>query len=85
MCVQAGVPLTYGLTAAYSVALTGAAGPEAHGGAEPGPEWIALEAGDARHHHPFRWPYDRELVRRLSELAALDLVRRQLLGLPFPD
>jgi hypothetical protein len=47
--------------------------------------WIALDAGDARHQHGFRWPYDRELVRRLSELAALDLVRRQLLGLPFPD
>ena len=68
-----------------AVALTGAAGPEAHGGAEPGQVWIALDAGDARHQNGFRWPYDRELVRRLSELAALDLVRRQLLGLPFPD
>jgi nicotinamide-nucleotide amidase len=68
-----------------AVALTGAAGPEAHGGAEPGQVWIALDAGHARHQHGFRWPYDRELVRRLSELAALDLVRRQLLGLPFPD
>lgn len=68
-----------------AVALTGAAGPEAHGGAEPGQVWIALDAGDTRHQHGFRWPYDRELVRRLSELAALDLVRRQLLGLPFPD
>jgi nicotinamide-nucleotide amidase len=68
-----------------AVALTGAAGPEAHGGAEPGQVWIALDAGDARHQHGFRWPYDRELVRRLSELAALDLVRRQLLGLPLPD
>jgi nicotinamide-nucleotide amidase len=68
-----------------AVALTGAAGPEAHGGAEPGQVWIALDAGDAAHQHGFRWPYDRELVRRSSELAALDLVRRHLLGLPFPD
>jgi PncC family amidohydrolase len=68
-----------------AVALTGAAGPDAHGGAEPGQVWIALDAGDAAHQHGFRWPYDRELVRRLSELAALDLVRRHLLGLPFPD
>ena len=68
-----------------AVALTGAAGPEAHGGAEPGQVWIALDAVDAAHQHGFRWPYDRELVRRFSELAALDLVRRHLLGLPLPD
>ena len=68
-----------------AVSLTGAAGPEAHAGAEPGQVWIALDAADAAHQHGFRWPYDRELVRRSSELAALDLVRRHLLGLPLPD
>jgi nicotinamide-nucleotide amidase len=67
-----------------AVALTGAAGPEAHGGAEPGQVWIGLDADGAAHQHGFRWPYDRELVRRFSELAALDLVRRHLLGLPLP-
>jgi competence/damage-inducible protein CinA-like protein len=68
-----------------AVALTGAAGPERHGDAEPGQVWIALDAGGTAHQHGFRWPYDRELVRRFSELAALDLVRRHLLGLPLPD
>ncbi len=68
-----------------AVALTGAAGPERHGGADPGQVWIALDAEGTAHQHGFRWPYDRELVRRFSELAALDLVRRHLLGLPLPD
>ncbi len=68
-----------------AVALTGAAGPERHGGAEAGQVWIALDADGTAHQHGFRWPYDRELVRRFSEMAALDLVRRHLLGLPLPD
>jgi nicotinamide-nucleotide amidase len=68
-----------------AVALTGAAGPERHGAADPGQVWIALEAEGAAHQHGFRWPSDRELVRRFSELAALDLVRRHVLGLPLPD
>ena len=68
-----------------AVALTGAAGPEAHGGAEPGQVWIAIDANGTAHQHGFRWPYDRDLVRRFSELAALDLVRRQLLGLPLAE
>ncbi len=68
-----------------AVALTGAAGPEAHGGAEPGQVWIAIEAADLVHQHGFRWPFDRELVRRFSEMAALDVVRRYALGLPLPD
>jgi len=68
-----------------AVALTGAAGPEPHGGAEPGQVWIAIETDGFAHQHGFRWPYDRDLVRRFSELAALDLVRRHLIGLPLPD
>jgi nicotinamide-nucleotide amidase len=67
-----------------AIALTGAAGPEAHGGAEPGQVWIGLDADGVEHQHGFRWPFDRELVRRLAELAALDLVRRHLLGLGLP-
>ena len=31
-----------------AVSLTGAAGPEPHGGAEPGTVWIALDAADVR-------------------------------------
>jgi nicotinamide-nucleotide amidase len=67
-----------------AIALTGAAGPEAHGGAEPGQVWIGLDAYGVEHQHGFRWPFDRELVRRFAELAALDLVRRHLLGLGLP-
>ena len=66
-----------------AIALTGAAGPEAHGGAEPGQVWIALDADGVEHQHGFRWPFDRELIRRFAELAALDLVRRHLLELPM--
>jgi nicotinamide-nucleotide amidase len=65
--------------------LTGAAGPEPHGGAEPGQVWVALEAEGVRHALGFRWPGDRDLVRRFAEQAALDLVRRHLLGLALPQ
>ena len=66
-----------------AVALTGAAGPQAHGGAEPGQVWIALDAREVEHQHGFRWPFDRELIRRFAEMAALDVLRRHLLGLPL--
>jgi nicotinamide-nucleotide amidase len=68
-----------------AVGLTGAAGPEPHGGAEPGRVWVALETTGERHQRGLRWPGDRELVRRFAEQAALDLVRRHLAGLPLPD
>jgi len=68
-----------------AVALTGAAGPEAHGGVEPGQVWIGLDADGVEHQYGFRWPFDRELIRRFAEMAALDLVRRHLLGLSFGD
>ncbi len=66
------------------VALTGAAGPEPHGGAEPGVVWVALEGDGLAHERSLRWPGDRAFVRRLAEQAALDLVRRHLAGLPLP-
>jgi nicotinamide mononucleotide (NMN) deamidase PncC len=67
-----------------AVSLTGVAGPDAHGGAEAGQVWIGLDARDRSHQHGFRWPFDRDLVRRFSEMSALDLVRRHVLGLPLP-
>jgi nicotinamide-nucleotide amidase len=67
-----------------AVALTGAAGPEPHAGAEPGEAWVALEAEGVAHPIGLRWPGDRAYVRRFSEQAALDLVRRHALGLPLP-
>lgn len=67
-----------------AVGLTGAAGPEPHAGAEPGRVWVALETRDVQHQRMVRWPGDRAFVRRLAEQTALDLVRRQLTGLPLP-
>jgi nicotinamide mononucleotide (NMN) deamidase PncC len=68
-----------------AVALTGAAGPEAHGGAKPGQVWVALDGEDVAYQRGYRWPTDRDFVRRFAEQSALDLVRRYLSGLPLPD
>jgi nicotinamide-nucleotide amidase len=67
-----------------ALALTGAAGPEAHGAAEPGTIWIALEGEGVSHARGFRVPGERDRVRRWAEQAAMDLVRRHLEGRPLP-
>jgi len=67
-----------------AVAMTGAAGPEAHGGAGPGEVFVAIEAEGVSHQRGLRAPGDREMVRRWAEQAALDLVRRHLEGKPPP-
>ena len=67
-----------------AVALTGAAGPDPHEGADPGQVWVALEGEGVSHQRPLRAPGDREMVRRWAEQAALDLVRRHLEGKPLP-
>jgi nicotinamide-nucleotide amidase len=66
------------------LALTGAAGPESHGGAPPGAIWIALHGDDVAHARGFQVPGERDRVRRWAEQAALDLVRRYLEGRPLP-
>ena len=66
------------------LALTGAAGPESHGGAPPGLIWIALDGEDVAHARSFHVPGERDRVRRWAEQAALDLVRRHLEGRPLP-
>ncbi|HZD78442.1 MAG TPA: competence/damage-inducible protein A [Actinomycetota bacterium] len=68
-----------------ALALTGAAGPEAHAGAEPGAVWVALEAEGVSHQRGLHAPGDRAMVRRWAEQAALDLVRRHLEGRPLPE
>jgi nicotinamide-nucleotide amidase len=68
-----------------AIAVTGAAGPEPHGGSPPGEVWIALDAEDRRHARRFRAPGDRQQVERWTEQAALDLLRRYLQNLPLPD
>jgi nicotinamide mononucleotide (NMN) deamidase PncC len=69
------------------LALTGAAGPEPHAGADPGTVWIALDSDDVRHARGSKVPGERFRVRRWAEQAGLDLVRRYLEGvsLPGPD
>jgi competence/damage-inducible protein CinA-like protein len=66
------------------MSLTGAAGPEPHGGAEPGTVWIAIDADDVHHARGFLVPGERFRVRRWAEQAALDLLRRYLEGVPLP-
>ena len=66
------------------LSLTGAAGPESHGGAPPGVIWIALVGDAVAHARGFQVPGERDRVRRWAEQAALDLVRRHLEGRPLP-
>ena len=67
-----------------AVSLTGAAGPQAHGGARPGTVWLGLDAHDRHHVRGLAVTGERDRVRRWAEQAALDLVRRHLAGLPLP-
>jgi PncC family amidohydrolase len=68
-----------------AVALTGAAGPDAHAGAAPGTIWTALDAGEVTHARGLRVTGDRDQVRRWAEQAGLDLLRRHLEGRPLPE
>lgn len=67
-----------------ALALTGAAGPEPHGNAEPGTVWIALDGEDVSHARTFKAGADRDRVRRWAEQGGLDLVRRHLEGRELP-
>ena len=67
------------------LSLTGAAGPEPHGGSPAGTVWIALIGEDVAHARTFTVPGQRDRVRRWAEQAALDLVRRYLEGRPLPS
>lgn len=67
-----------------AISLTGAAGPEPHGGQPPGTVWIALDAGGFTHARGFRIRGERERVIRWAQQASLDLVRRYLEGRPLP-
>jgi nicotinamide-nucleotide amidase len=66
------------------LALTGAAGPDPHGGAAPGSIWVALDGADVSHARRFQVPGERDRVRRWAEQAGLDLLRRHLEGRPLP-
>ncbi|HTG47597.1 MAG TPA: competence/damage-inducible protein A [Actinomycetota bacterium] len=72
------------LGADVALALTGVAGPEPHGGHEPGLIWIALETPDRAHARGFRVSGARDRVVRWAQQAGLDLVRRALDGSALP-
>ena len=59
---------------------TGVAGPTPLEGHPPGEVWIAVTMPDAEEARHLRAPGDRDQVRRWTEQAALDLLRRMLLG-----
>jgi nicotinamide-nucleotide amidase len=67
-----------------AVAVTGVAGPEPLEDRPPGLVWLALDAPDRTHAYRREWSGDREQVRRWTEQAALDLLRRFLDGSPLP-
>jgi nicotinamide-nucleotide amidase len=67
------------------LALTGAAGPDPHGGAEPGTVWLALDSDELKHTRGYVSAGGRDRVRRWAEQGALDLVRRYLEGRPLPS
>jgi competence/damage-inducible protein CinA-like protein len=62
----------------YAVSLTGAAGPEPHGGAPAGTICAAVVRDGGEDARTFRSPGDRDMVRRWAEQGALDMLRRRL-------
>jgi nicotinamide-nucleotide amidase len=70
----------------YALAITGIAGP---GGGTPekpvGLVYVALATPDRTVVRRLRWPGQREQVRAISAMAALDLLRRRLAGLPVDE
>ena len=67
------------LGADVGLATTGAAGPESHEGAEPGTVWIGLYLDGAGEAVRLRFNMARIMVRQLSTITALNLLRTRLL------
>ena len=80
--MAAGARCTLG--ADIGLSLTGVAGPDPEDGIDPGLVWIGLDADDAHHARSIAAPADRAIVRRWAEQAALDLLRRYLIGARLP-
>jgi len=70
----------------YAVAVTGIAGP---GGGTPekpvGLVFVALASPGGTVVRRLRWPGQRDQIRGISAMVALDLVRRALAGLPLEE
>ena len=67
---------TFGST--WGIGTTGAAGPDAHGGAEPGTAYVAVTAEGRRNFLEVRRIAPRETVKHFVALSAIDLLRRTL-------
>ena len=69
------------LGADVGLATSGAAGPEPHEGAEPGTVWIGLHLHGAGEAVQVRFNMARAMVRQLTTITALNLLRTRLLAL----
>ena len=67
------------LGADVGLATTGAAGPDAHEGAEPGTVWIGLHLDGGGEATRVRFNMARTMVRQLGTITALNLLRARLL------
>lgn len=76
-CVRARFGATYGL------ATTGVAGPDPVGDYPPGAVFVALAGPDGTRVLRRDLPPQRDFVRGLTVMCALDLLRRELLGVPL--
>lgn len=67
--------------ATYAISTTGEAGPQSNSGAPPGTVYIGFAAKDRAEAVRYVMPGDRARVRGFTTNAALDLLRRRVLGL----
>jgi nicotinamide-nucleotide amidase len=65
----------------YAISTTGEAGPKSNTGAPPGTVFIGFASKDGCEAVRFVMPGDRNRVRGFTSNAALDLLRRRLLGI----
>jgi nicotinamide-nucleotide amidase len=72
--------------ATYGVSVTGIAGPGGGTAEKPvGTVWIAVAGPGGTSTQLLQWPGDRAMIRGLSAMVALDLLRRAALGLPIGE
>lgn len=72
------------LGADFGLALTGVAGPEEQEGQPVGTLFVGIAYGETVEHRHLRMPGQRDQMRQLSVITALDLVRQRLLAMPAP-